>query len=181
LKLLFSPPRQAEVAPAGGARAGIEKQEENWDDADREALMRVRKALADADYSRALRLLETAVDTAAGPTADEMRFDLAWLFALAGEQARALAALLPVEADPSHPYYPALGMLKGQLLLESLDYPAALRLSDAYLAQEIGYVSGMAARAMGDAAGPERRLRQAESIDPASDTGRAAARQASGL
>ena len=80
-------------------------------------------------------------------------------------------------------------LLKAQLLVGSLAYPAALRLCDAYLAQdgrsaraqEIGYLSALAARGMGDAAEAARRFRRAEAIDPTSEVGRAASGQARGL
>jgi len=157
-----------------------------WVSEEDEYLNEAEDLIKKGDYTKAVSVLKENINLLEDPDIkQEYLYYLGYAYAMLGENARALSYLLKVKADESKPYFDDLILIKGQLLVDSLDFSGALKLFNYYLNkypggsnnQVIYFLSGICYRELNKNDKALISLSKAVKIDPASDIGIAADRE----
>ena len=141
-----------------------------------------RTLLEQGRYDEAVGVFQEALPAAAEFDRDEVRYYLALTYSLQHLPSKALGELEQVKIEPQTAMYRELVLLKGQLLLESLAFDAALALFDGQLAQNPGdefrqalwILSSFSYRGLGRNAQAREALQKAVQLDAASELGQEA-------
>ncbi|RKX84099.1 MAG: hypothetical protein DRP57_06565 [Spirochaetes bacterium] len=146
--------------------------------------------IKDGDFAEAISVLKEGLNSSKDPDViQEYRYHLGYSYAMFGKNARALSYLSKVEADESMPYFGDLILIKGQLLMDSLNFKDALKLFNLYLekypdsssSQLLYFLSGICYRELNKKEDAVKDLKTALKIDPTSDIGTAADKELKAL
>lgn len=186
--------KQGKTAVMGVRAAAADSGPElNWMDEGEELLAEGKLLLQSGDYEEAVEIFEEGYDFADIDEEQQFLFHIGYAYALQGRNAQAMKYLARVEAEIYAPYFADLVLLKGQLLVQSLSFQAAIELFDLYLTslssgrlsggdlpggqhkQAILFLSAIGRQGLDDEAEAFTLLKAARDLDPASEIGRAAA------
>ena len=176
--------KQGKTAVMGVRAAAADSGPElSWMDEGEELLAEGKLLLQSGDYEEAVEIFEEGYDFADIDEEQQFLFHIGYAYALQGRNAQAMKYLTQVEAEISAPFFADLVLLKGQLLVQSLSFQAAIELFDLYLkslpggehSQAILFLSAICRQGLNDEAEAFSLLKAARDLDPASEIGRAAA------
>ena len=184
LKRLVKGGERHATAAAAGARGDAAEQEDlQWVEEGDEYLQEGLILIAQGDFAEAAELFHEGAEFALdSERAQEYLFYAAFALSESGDSGRALRLLREVNPSPRALYYDNHVLLKGRLLMESLDFSSALGLFEKYLERAVPDVSVqmvyiMAAYChywLGDEELALQDLSSAHAINPRSEPGRQA-------
>ena len=175
-----------------GVRASeaVQKEELSWMSSESEEFIQSGKEkLKSLDLPAALEDFEIAYDFAVDydeeREANAAAFYLAFVYNMLDQNGQSLSYLQQVEAEPEADFYEEFIILKGSLLVESLNYDSALSLFASYQAeyssvqtrQTVKILEAMALLGRDERSKAKTSFQEAYQIDPNSETGVLARKQ----
>ena len=161
-----------------------------WVSEEDEYLNDAKDLIKNNDFTKAVSALNEGLDLLEDPDVrQEYMYYLGYAYAMLGKNARALSYLSKVKADESKPYFDNLTLIKGQLLIDSLDFSDALNLFNSYLekypdssnSQLLYFLSGICYRELNKRDEAVKDMKAALRIDPSSNIGIAADKELKAL
>ncbi|NOY07490.1 MAG: hypothetical protein GXP33_01425 [Spirochaetes bacterium] len=166
-----------------GAKVGDASDGVDWVSEDDEYIKKGKDLIKDGSFAEAVSVLKDGLDAAEdSETEEECLYLIGYANAMLGHNAMALTYLSKVEVDESKSYFDDLVLIKGQLMVDSLDFSGALKLFNYYLnnypdglnTQVINFLSGICYRELNKKDEALISLNKAVKIDPSTDIGMAA-------
>jgi tetratricopeptide (TPR) repeat protein len=182
--------------PKSSAAGGVRGAEQGsasvmWVDASDETRAQIQTLLDQKKFAAAVKELNQALRDSSEESTEKQEYSylLGAAYYSLGQTARAYRTLLGITAQPESPWYARYIILKGQVLLDTLNFKDALAVLEPFIAEyptgdatQVAYLlTAYCKKGLGDIASARSALDAGYKLNPSSDTAKLIEEQKKGL